>query len=195
MRPEQRTRLRPSPTRARVGSERLTIGAHHPGTWVSMATMLLALLIAACASHHTPAPVVQVVDVPPILQAAAELVEALPRSTPAVCIAEHGVASALRAAADVVAAGGLELPAVEVDVAGCGPMPAGIDVPAEVAPVLALLPLVGQLAGGRLDCRAQAVVVAATAYAGTLTPEVLAEFAAPDGLIHVPAVTVDLSGC
>lgn len=162
--------------------------------------MLTLILLASCA-HRPPQPSVrpfELSDVPPMLEAAAGLADAIPDDTPAACYATASVAAALRSAASVMpdqTAAVWSLPAVDVDVSGCGPLPEGTDVPAAVDVALASLSLVALAVEGSGDCRAAAWVRAAVAYAQGAAPAIIDEISSPDGVVVVPAVAVDLSGC
>lgn len=149
--------------------------------------MTTILLLFACAHHPAPAPAV---DVPAILRAAASAVRAVPTAEPAACVVVEAVSSALVTAAEVVGTP-TTLPAVRVDVSRCGLTQAVVEVPAAGDAALAAVAFVPALAAGA-DCPTAAWLNAATTYARGAGTAAVAELRAPDGVVEVPVVPVEV---
>lgn len=129
--------------------------------------------------------------------------EALERGEVPGCIA-GGVGAALaQSAARAVVAGPGDapvLPEVSIDVSACGVGPPVLE---QADPhVGALLSLSFESArslvamhGDKLTCRERAWLDGVLAWLATASPAVYAELAAPDGVVSVPSVEVNLSEC
>jgi hypothetical protein len=129
--------------------------------------------------------------------------EALAIGDRAGCIAGGVAASLAQSAAVAVAAGPSKtpvLPNVQINISACGvtePILEGAD--ASVAPVLSLTfesaRTLLTIHGSRLPCREHAWIDGALAWGASAAPAIYEELRAPDGVVSVPEVTVDLSAC
>ena len=119
---------------------------------------------------------------------------------PVLCFTGHAVAAALRSGADGVlgaAGGGALLPGINVDVSMClGETPVGVDldeaitttVESSVDLVLGLITAWGD----KMPCEARVWALGALEHAGGVASAVLEEIAAPDGIVVVPSVEVEV---
>ena len=129
--------------------------------------------------------------------------EALDSGDRAGCIAGGVAASLAQSAAVAVAAGPSKspvLPNVQINISACGvvePVLEGAD--ASVAPILSLTfdsaRTLLAIHGSRLGCREHAWIDGVLAWGASAAPAVYEELRAPDGVVSVPEVTVDLSAC
>lgn len=170
------------------------------------AMIILLLACASCAHQDSPtAPVspspkpFTVNDVPALLTAAAGMVDALPKQTAVACVTADIASAVLKTTAEAIAKRP-EIPSVHVDVSACGlkreSPPEATSIAQAVAVVGAALPLAAVVADTQVtDCTAKAWVNAASSEIQNLAPVVTAEVNAPDGVVDVPALPVDVSGC
>ena len=128
--------------------------------------------------------------------------EALASGDRAGCVAGGVAASLAQSAAVAVTTGPSKpvLPNVQINISACGaiePVLEGAD--ASVAPVLSLTfesaRTVLAIHGSRLPCREHAWIDGVLAWGASAAPAIYEELRAPDGVVNVPEVTVDLSAC
>lgn len=114
-----------------------------------------------------------------------------------------GVASAVAlSASDAVVSGPTSpvLPSVKVDVSRCGPMPAVLaNADADVQAVLSLsfesAKRLAQIYASRMPCRTSTWISGVLSWCGSAAPAIFEELRAPDGIVVVPEVSIDLSAC
>ena len=128
--------------------------------------------------------------------------EALANGDRAGCVAGGVAASLAQSAAIAVTTGPSKpvLPNMQINISACGatePILKGAN--ASVAPVLSLTfegaRTVLAIHGSRLPCREHAWIDGVLAWGASAAPAVYEELRAPDGVVNVPEVTVDLSAC
>jgi hypothetical protein len=92
------------------------------------------------------------------------------------------------------------LPSVQINISACGAVePVLENADASVAPVLSLTfesaRTLLAIHGSRLPCREHAWIDGVLAWGASAAPAIYEELRAPDGIVSVAEVTVDLSGC
>lgn len=129
--------------------------------------------------------------------------QALAKGDRAGCIAGGVAASLAQSAAAAVAAGPSKspvLPSVQINIAACGVVePVLENAEASVGPVISLTFESARslltIHGARLGCREHAWIDSVLAWGASAGPAVYEELRAPDGVVSVPEVAVDLSTC
>jgi len=130
--------------------------------------------------------------------------EALDRGDVGGCIAGGVGAAIAQSAAHAVAAGPSGsplLPEIHIDVSACGASTAPIieDANPSIGAILSLsfesVRTMVEIHGDKLACRDRAWMDGVLRWLATASPAVYAELTLPDGVVSVPAVTVDLNDC
>ena len=158
------------------------------------------LIVASCGCPHRPAGPAE--PLPPeqigaILDGLSLAALSAPVEAPEACAASRAVGAGLAAAADVARAEGALLPAISVDVSGCGlalaeGRPEAGDAQAAVDAVLGVAIVA---AASVRDCRARGWLVASIGWVRGAAPAIIAEIAEPSGAIQIEGTAVDLGGC
>ena len=163
----------------------------------------LALLLPACPKQGlapSPAAAPQVAATLDTAATFAAFAADLAPDDPVLCFTGRAVSAALSSSADGVLGvegGGALLPAINVDVSmSLGSTPVGIDIYAAVeTTVRGSIDLVSGLItawGDKMPCQSRVWAIGALDHAGGVVSAVLEEIAAPDGIVTVPAVEVEV---
>lgn len=170
----------------------------------------VALLIALSGCPHNPEAIRSseiVTSVGSSLYFAGQLAawqgnEALEDGDVASCVG-FGVAGAVAlAASDAVVMWPTSpvLPEVKIDISRCGPMPAVLaNADEDVQAVLSLsfesAKRLVEVYDDRMPCRTATWLKGVLTWCGSAAPAIFEELRAPDGIVTVPSVSIDLSAC
>ena len=154
-------------------------------------TAWLVALLIGCA--HRP-PESELVDVPAMLHVVGSVVRAIPAPGPEACVASQALATALDVAAD--AAPGAALPAVDLDISGCGVLLDGVPVPDDVTRAVdGGLALVALTTSAVRDPCTRAWLGDVAAWLRSAAPAVIDEISHPDGIVDLDAIALNTEAC